>query len=69
MAGTVWCVAQDTQEGGARASAADHLTGAARAWTEHAGGTAALFVRCLLQAMRIGSNVRGAPGSRPAVLV
>lgn len=62
MAAGVFCVAQDTREGAAGADPAEHLTGAARAMTERAGGVAALFVRCLLQAMRLGCGAHGAPG-------
>ena len=62
MSARVCCVAQDTREGDAAADPAEHLTGAARAMTERAGGVAALFVRCLLQAMRLGCGAHGASG-------
>ena len=62
MAAAVCCATQDTREGAAGADPAEHLTGAARAMTERAGGVAALFVRCLLQAMRRGCGAHGARG-------
>ncbi|KAK9832515.1 hypothetical protein WJX81_003666 [Elliptochloris bilobata] len=47
---------RDTDEGNAGANAAAQLTGTARAMAERAGGVAALFVRSLLQAMRLGGG-------------